>query len=98
MTVRVDPEDTETQALHDLADFCGKRVLEIGCGDGRLTWRYAAAASHVSAIDPKADEIETAIEDCPDSLRNHVEFRACSIEDFKPPAELFDIALLSWSL
>lgn len=98
MPVRADPEDTETQALHDFVDFTGKRVLEIGCGDGRLTWRYAAAAAHVIAIDPKAEEIEVAIEDCPDSLRNHVEFRVCSIETFKPPEELFDIALLSWAL
>ena len=98
MTVRADPEDTETQALHDFANFTGQRVLEIGCGDGRLTWRYAAAAAHVTAIDPKADEIKVAIEDCPDSLRNHVEFHACSLEEFKPPEELFDIALLSWAL
>ena len=96
--VRCDPEDTETAALLDVADFRGKRVLEIGCGDGRLTWRYAAGAVHVTAIDPKADDIATAIEDCPASLRNHVEFRATRLEDYHPPRELFDLALLSWSL
>ncbi|HZY41350.1 MAG TPA: class I SAM-dependent methyltransferase, partial [Anaerolineae bacterium] len=61
--VRCDPEDTETAALLDFADFTGKRVLEIGCGDGRLTWRYAAGAAHVTAIDPDADDIAIAIED-----------------------------------
>ncbi len=96
--VRCDPEDTETATLLDFADFTGKRVLEIGCGDGRLTWRYAGRAAHVIAIDPKADDIELAIEDCPHSLRNHVEFRAMLLEDFHPPRELFDLALLSWSL
>ncbi len=25
------------RALYELADFSGRRVLEIGCGDGRLT-------------------------------------------------------------
>jgi tRNA G46 methylase TrmB len=37
MTVRVDPENNETRALLDLVNFTNKRVLEIGCGDGRLT-------------------------------------------------------------
>ena len=97
-SVRCDPEDTETAALLDMADFKGKRVIEIGCGDGRLTWRYAAWAAHVTAIDPKADEIETAIQDCPHSLRNHVEFKAKRLEDYHPPRELFDLAVLSWSL
>ncbi len=98
MTIRLDPEDSETNALHELADFNGKRVLEIGCGDGRLTWRYADRAAHAVAIEPDADDIATAIEDCPDHLRDRVEFRVTRIEDFEPPGELFDLALLSWSL
>ena len=98
MTVRIDPEGSETQALHALADFTGQRVLEIGCGDGRLTWRYAEHAARVIAIDPDADDIATAIEECPDHLRDRIEFRVSHIEEFEPPEELFDIALLSWSL
>jgi 2-polyprenyl-3-methyl-5-hydroxy-6-metoxy-1,4-benzoquinol methylase len=98
MPVRKDPEDTETVALLDYVDFSSKRVLEIGCGDGRLTWRYAARAAHVVAIDPDADDIAAAIEDQPAALRDRVEFQVNRIEDFAPPQELFDIALLSWSL
>ena len=52
MTIRSDPENNEIRALGDLVDFSGKHVLEIGCGDGRLTWRYAEAAAHVTAIEP----------------------------------------------
>jgi ubiquinone/menaquinone biosynthesis C-methylase UbiE len=98
MPVRIDPEDTETAALHDYADFNGKRVLEIGCGDGRLTWRYADRATHVVAIDPNADDIEIAIEECPAELRDKIEFRAARLEELDLPAEKFDLALLSWSL
>ncbi len=48
MNIRIDPENNETRALFDLADFRGQRVLEIGCGDGRLAGhlRYLA---HVDA-------------------------------------------------
>jgi 2-polyprenyl-3-methyl-5-hydroxy-6-metoxy-1,4-benzoquinol methylase len=98
MPVFADPEDTETKALHDYADFTDKRVLEIGCGDGRLTWRYADRAASVVAIDPDADDIVIALEDCPAELREKIEFRAVRFEDLDIPAEKFDLALLSWSL
>ena len=52
MTIRVDPENGEPRALFNLVDLSSRRVLEIGCGDGRLTWRYADRAAHVTAIDP----------------------------------------------
>ena len=98
MPVFADPEDTETRALHNYADFSGKRVLEIGCGDGRLTWRYADRAAHIVAIDPKAEDIEIAIEECPAELRDKIEFRVARLEELDIPAEKFDLALLSWSL
>ncbi len=98
MPVLLDPEDTETKALHDYVDFSGKRVLEIGCGDGRLTWRYADRAAHIVAIDPKAEDIEIAVEECPAELRDKIEFRAARLAELDLPAEKFDLALLSWSL
>jgi predicted RNA methylase len=98
MPIQLDPEDTEIIALLDYAgDLAGKRVLEIGCGDGRLTWRYAGRAAQVIAIDSDADEIKIALEDCPPKLRGRVEFQATDIETFDAQ-EPFDIAILSWSL
>ncbi len=98
MAVLPDPEDTETNALHAYVDFTAKHVLEIGCGDGRLTWRYADRAASIIAIDSDADDIKTAIEECPDDLRHKIEFRALRLEELDLPAEKFDLALLSWSL
>jgi hypothetical protein len=46
MTIRVDPEQNETSALCGFADLDGCRVLDVGCGDGRLTWLYADMAAH----------------------------------------------------
>jgi len=99
MPVRTDPEDSEIVALFDFAgNIDGKRVLEIGCGDGRLTWRYADRASRVVAIDPDADEIAAALEDLPPRLRDRVEFKAVSIQEFEPAAPAFDVVILSWAL
>ena len=99
MTARTDPEGNETEALFAVVDFSGAEVLEIGCGDGRLTWRYAERAAHVTAIEPFGGSIARAKE----RLREGhfpVEFRHANLEDFAADtdADLFDIALLSWSL
>jgi tRNA G46 methylase TrmB len=53
MPILLDPEGLETNALFEQAgSFTGLRVLEVGCGDGRLTCRYAGQAASVVAIDP----------------------------------------------
>ncbi len=100
MPIRVDPENNETRVLFDLTDFAGQRVLEIGCGDGRLTWRYAGKAAHVTAIDPFADSITRARENLPGELRDRVEFHHIAFEDFATPdkSSTFDRVILSWSL
>ncbi len=95
---RLDPEDRETQALFDfVGSFAGKRVLEIGCGNGRLTWRYAAKAAHVTGIDPNPDKIERAIQSTPADLHDKVSFFASGIDSFLTK-EKFDLAIFSWSL
>ena len=98
MTVRTDPEGHETEALLNLVELEGREVLEIGCGDGRLTWRYADRAAHVTAIDPFEDAVERAIE----RLRSTglpIDFRHVAFEDFAAASDdVFDVGLLSWSL
>jgi len=100
MTIRTDPENNETRALFDMANFSGQHVLEIGCGDGRVTWLYADKAAHVTSIDPSAKLIALARQELPSQLLDRVEFHNASFEDFtaasKPSA--FDIVILSWSL
>jgi 2-polyprenyl-3-methyl-5-hydroxy-6-metoxy-1,4-benzoquinol methylase len=100
MTIRTDPEGNEIRALSDLAELDEREVLEIGCGDGRLTWRYADKVAHVTAIDPFADGIKRARERLPDTLRSRVDFHHIAFDDFadasRPSA--FDITILSWSL
>lgn len=100
MTIRVDPENNEPRALFNLVDFNGRRVLEVGCGDGRLTWRYADNAAHVTAIEPSAEQIAIAKENLPNHLIGRVEFRAAALEDFaaKSQSSIFDLVILSYSL
>ncbi len=100
MSIRLDPEKSEIAHLQEMAhSFGGKQVLEIGCGAGRLTWRYASQTAHVLGIDHNPAEIAKGIADMPVALRDRVEFRVGSILDFEPePRTAYDIVLLSWSL
>lgn len=100
MTIRIDPENNETRALFDMVDFSGKNVLEIGCGDGRLTWRYADRAAHVMAIEPSAEQIGLAKENLPNNLQGRVEFHVAALEDFATDSNssIFDLVILSYSL
>ena len=58
MSYVLDPEGAHLAALHRLSDFRSQRVLELGCGDGRLTVCVAADAVSVLAFDPDAEEVE----------------------------------------
>ncbi len=98
MSIHLDPDRNEPSALFDFAEsFTGNRVLEIGCGDGRLTWLYADQAAHVVALDQNADDIALAVQNCPQHLRERVEFRTGTIQEHES-SERFDLAILSWSL
>lgn len=99
MSVHLDPEQNETKALFKLCpDWRGKSVLEIGSGDGRLTWRFAGRASRVVAIEPDRDVHQIALAERPDDM-DHVEFLNLGLEEYaRGSKEKFDIALLSWSL
>ncbi|HEV3403238.1 MAG TPA: methyltransferase domain-containing protein, partial [Gaiellaceae bacterium] len=71
----LDPEGAHLAALQRLGDFAGKEVLELGCGDGRLTSGIAAEAARVLAFDPDAEAVEKARRTLAGELADRVEFR-----------------------
>jgi ubiquinone/menaquinone biosynthesis C-methylase UbiE len=93
-----DPEGFERKKLLDFADFSDSRVLEIGCGEGRLTWKYAAASRATFGLDPDPDALRVAHADCPADLRDRVHLTCASAYHLPLPKETFDIAILAWSL
>jgi len=98
MAFILDPEENETRAIHDLIAFEGQRVLEIGAGDGRLTWRFAGRASEVLALDPDASRIARARDATPDTLRARVTFDVADATCVELAPASFDVAVLSWSI
>lgn len=92
-----DPEGAEALVVGQTADFTGARVLEVGCGDGRLTWLYAPRAESVLGIDPDDEQIGIARSATPPELADRVQFEVGEGEDLSRTA-VFDVAFLSWSL
>jgi ubiquinone/menaquinone biosynthesis C-methylase UbiE len=97
MTFQKDPEQNETKHLLKYADFSGRRVLEIGCGEGRLTWRYASKPALTVGIDSDRDALRVATIDRPSDLEEQVHFSNTQAEWLPFPREMFDLAVLAWS-
>jgi ubiquinone/menaquinone biosynthesis C-methylase UbiE len=98
VTWRIDPEGVETRTLAELAPVDGLRVLELGCGDGRLTFQFADRAKSVLAVDPDAERIASARSSLPASLAEKVSLVVAGAADVEAPRREFDLALFSWSL
>ncbi|MGD8402783.1 MAG: class I SAM-dependent methyltransferase [Anaerolineales bacterium] len=99
MPILLDPEGIETNALFNLpVAWTDISVLEIGSGDGRLTWRYADKVKRVVAIEPDTEKHKLALDNRPRGME-HVEFLNLGLDEFvKRNKERFDLAILSWSL
>ena len=94
-----DPEGRELDQLRAVVPLDDARVLEIGCGDGRLTWKYASQSRAVLAID--ADRSKMAAARAELSVRRlsaEVQLAQAAAESLPVRREAFDLAIFSWSL
>lgn len=98
MTRVLDPEGAHLAALRRLGAFRGRRVLELGCGDGRLTPGIARDAASVLAFDPDAEAVERARQSLPAELAQRVSYRVASGREIELEPVSFDLVVLSWSL
>lgn len=98
MTPVLDPEGAHLAALRRLGDFRGMRVLELGCGDGRLTVSIARDAAQVLAFDPDAEAVERARRSLPAELRERVRYQVATGKEIEIEPHSFDLTVFSWSL
>ena len=98
MAIRMDPQQNEVRALRAAATWRGQRVLEIGCGDGRLTLRLARLGATVEALDPDAASIRRARRQLPPRWARAVRYRVGQAEQLNYPDESFDRVVFAWSL
>lgn len=76
----------------------GKRVLDLGCGDGRLALGLAPYAAEVDGLDPDAEVIAAARKAGRRSGRRNVRFKVGAAQRLPYRDAVFDVVILSWTL
>ena len=76
----------------------GKRVLDLGCGDGRFALGVAPAASSVVGVDPDPEAIAAAKKNARKARVRNVRFVVGAAQSLQYPGEVFDVVILSWTL
>lgn len=94
----VDPDGVELATIRELVDLRGLEVVDVGCGDGRLTFACASEGARVFGFDPDEEAIALARGKIPRDLRSRVELEVADGVEFELPRRKFDLALFSWSL
>ncbi len=90
-----DLHEAEPRRIESLVPLAGARVLEVGCGDGRLTGFAATYAEDVYAFDPDAERVAAARAV---AATQRVRFGVHAAEALEVERESFDVALCGWSL
>jgi ubiquinone/menaquinone biosynthesis C-methylase UbiE len=91
-------DDRELRGLRAERFFRGRDVLDIGTGNGRLSWLIAPIARSVTGLDPDDEAIADARREARRRGLGNVTFDVSSAQDLPVGSERFDTALFSWSL
>lgn len=76
----------------------GKRVLDLGCGDGRLALGVARYARSVVGVDPDQELIAIATGRARDAGLRNVRFVAAAGQELPFDDGAFDVVISSWAL
>ncbi len=91
--MKTDSDQRIAEKIFQFVDLKGKKVLEVGCGNGRISSLLASKADQLIAIDPDKLKIEEA-----KARGVGVEFYVGSGENLDFPDNVFDVIIFTLSL
>ncbi len=91
-------DDTDMRCLPNAQELAGKRVLEVGCGDGRLTFKLAPLVAEIVAVDYDERFILAANRRQALNSFSNVEFRQMDAHALEFADGSFDYVLYPWVL
>jgi D-alanine-D-alanine ligase len=94
----IDPDGVEIATIRELLDPSGLSVVDVGCGEGRMTVELARAGARVFGFDADEESIDRARGETPAELRERVRFEVADAAQIELPRGEFDLAMFSWSL
>jgi 2-polyprenyl-3-methyl-5-hydroxy-6-metoxy-1,4-benzoquinol methylase len=94
----VDPDGVEAATIRELVDLRGRRVVDVGCGEGRLSAVCAREGATVFAFDADEEAVAVARSETPAAARRRIRFEVADAAQVDLPKREFDLALFSWSL
>jgi ubiquinone/menaquinone biosynthesis C-methylase UbiE len=95
--LRPPPED-ELREYGGVGLVRRKRVIDVGCGDGRMALGCAPYASEVVGVDPDPEAIRLARNKARQLGVTNARFKVGVAQELPFPDEHFDVVILSWSL
>ena len=98
MPLLIDPDGVELSTIRGLVELRGLRVLDVGCGEGRLSFACAREGADVLGFDPDEEVVGAARAETPEALARRIRFEVAHAREIELPKGDFDLALFSWSL
>jgi ubiquinone/menaquinone biosynthesis C-methylase UbiE len=95
---RRDPKGTELEYLETIPLSSEDRVLDIGCGDGRLTDYFTKEVNFIVGTDIKIESIREAQSAHPPGQLPQQHFTASRAEAIPFAEQTFSMAIFTWSL
>lgn len=95
---RRDPKGIEFECLETVPHRLEDRVLDIGCGDGRLSEYFAREANRVVGTDIEIEHIREARSAYQLGHRSDLHFVTSRAEAIPFADQSFTVAIFSWSL
>jgi len=98
MGINYDPENIELKKMLQLVNISNKKILEIGCGIGRVTTQIAKITKEVYAIDVDEEVLKVAKRKSLKLKLKNIKFDKVSADKIKYPDKFFDVVLCPWSI